>query len=86
MGSVWRLKKTMRATVDATGVDYIRRVRNGVQRMGQLIDALLQLSRITRAEINREECGRNGDGEAWWRGIWSRRIRSGDRRSRLRKG
>jgi signal transduction histidine kinase len=41
--------------VDATGVDYIRRVRNGVQRMGQLIDALLQLSRITRAEINREE-------------------------------
>jgi signal transduction histidine kinase len=41
--------------VDATGVDYIRRVRNGVQRMGQLIDALLQLSRITRAEINRED-------------------------------
>ncbi len=41
--------------VDATGRDYIRRVRNGVQRMGQLIDALLQLSRITRAEILRED-------------------------------
>jgi len=40
--------------VDATGRDYIKRVRSGVQRMGQLIDALLQLSRITRAEITRE--------------------------------
>jgi signal transduction histidine kinase len=41
--------------VDDTGKDYIRRVRGGVQRMGQLIDALLQLSRITRAELVREE-------------------------------
>ncbi len=41
--------------VDAVGQDYIRRVRTGVQRMGQLIDALLQLSRITRAEVTREE-------------------------------
>jgi signal transduction histidine kinase len=40
--------------VDATGRDYILRVRTGVQRMGQLIDSLLQLSRITRAEITRE--------------------------------
>jgi signal transduction histidine kinase len=40
--------------VDDAGRDYIRRVRAGVQRMGQLIDALLQLSRITRAEIVRE--------------------------------
>jgi signal transduction histidine kinase len=40
--------------VDATGRDYIKRVRTGVQRMGQLIDSLLQLSRITRAEIVRE--------------------------------
>ena len=39
--------------VDSTGRDYIARVRAGVQRMGGLIDALLQLSRITRAEINR---------------------------------
>jgi len=41
--------------VDDAGRDYIRRVRNGVQRMGQLIDALLQLSRITRADLNRED-------------------------------
>ena len=40
--------------IDATGRDYIQRVRTGVQRMGQLIDALLQLSRITRSEITRE--------------------------------
>ena len=39
--------------VDATGRDYIARVRSAVQRMGQLIDALLQLSRITRTELDR---------------------------------
>lgn len=48
------LEEDYQNAVDATGRDYIRRVRNGVQRMGQLIDALLQLSRITRAEISRE--------------------------------
>jgi signal transduction histidine kinase len=36
------------------GRDYITRVRNGVQRMGSLIDALLQLSRVTRGELVRE--------------------------------
>ena len=36
------------------GKDYIQRVRTGVQRMGGLIDALLQLSRITRADIERK--------------------------------
>jgi signal transduction histidine kinase len=40
--------------VDDVGKDYIRRVRSSVQRMGQLIDALLQLSRITRAPLVRE--------------------------------
>jgi signal transduction histidine kinase len=48
------LEEDYAAAVDATGRDYIHRVRTGVQRMGQLIDALLQLSRITRAEISRE--------------------------------
>ncbi len=48
------LEEDYAEAVDATGRDYIRRVRTGVQRMGALIDALLQLSRITRAEINRE--------------------------------
>lgn len=36
------------------GRDYIQRVRGGVQRMGMLIDALLQLSRVTRTELQRE--------------------------------
>ncbi len=39
--------------VGAEGKDYISRVRFGVQRMGGLIDALLQLSRITRADLER---------------------------------
>jgi signal transduction histidine kinase len=49
------LEEDYAEAVDATGRDYIRRVRAGVQRMGQLIDALLQLSRITRADLVREE-------------------------------
>ena len=36
------------------GKDYISRVRNGVQRMGLLIDSLLQLSRVTRFDVQRE--------------------------------
>jgi light-regulated signal transduction histidine kinase (bacteriophytochrome) len=49
------LEEDYAEAVDAVGRDYIRRVRTGVQRMGQLIDALLQLSRITRAEITRSD-------------------------------
>ena len=40
--------------LDDKGRDYISRVRNGVQRMGTLIDSLLQLSRVTRSETQRE--------------------------------
>ncbi len=40
--------------IDATGQGYIRRIRNAAQRMGELIDGLLQLSRITRGELNYE--------------------------------
>jgi signal transduction histidine kinase len=47
------LEEDYAEAVDAVGRDYIHRVRTGVQRMGGLIDALLQLSRITRAEITR---------------------------------
>jgi signal transduction histidine kinase len=36
------------------GRDYILRVRSGVQRMGTLIDALLQLSRVTRSDLQTE--------------------------------
>ena len=48
------LEEDYAEAVGDTGRDYIHRVRTGVQRMGGLIDALLQLSRITRAEITRE--------------------------------
>jgi len=42
------------SSLDADGRDYVQRIRKGVQRMGQLIDSLLQLSRITRADLARE--------------------------------
>jgi signal transduction histidine kinase len=50
------LEEDYASAVDAVGQDYIRRVRTSVQRMGQLIDSLLQLSRITRAEISKRDC------------------------------
>ncbi len=42
------------AALDAQGQDYLRRVRANASRMGQLIDDLLQLSRLTRAEMRLE--------------------------------
>jgi PAS domain S-box-containing protein len=40
--------------LDNQGKDYLQRVRAATQRMGTLIDDLLDLSRITRAEMRRE--------------------------------
>ncbi|MDJ0831901.1 MAG: ATP-binding protein [Gammaproteobacteria bacterium] len=40
---------------DPQGQEYLDRVRGGAQRMGKLIDDLLQLSRINRDEIAQEE-------------------------------
>jgi PAS domain S-box-containing protein len=40
--------------LDAQGHDYLRRIRAGSQRMGQLIDDLLNLSRVSRGEMSRE--------------------------------
>lgn len=37
--------------LDATGKDYVRRIRNASQRMALLIDDMLKLSRVTRHEI-----------------------------------
>lgn len=48
------LEEDFVSVVNEEGRDYIRRIRTGVQKMGQLIDSLLQLSRITRAELTRE--------------------------------
>lgn len=40
--------------LDALGQDYLRRVRTASQRMAQLIDDLLKLSRLTRGELHRQ--------------------------------
>ncbi len=40
--------------LDATGKNYLQRIRMAAQRMAELIDALLTLSRVTRAEMRRE--------------------------------
>ena len=39
-------------SLDENGRDYIEHIRKGVQRMGRLIEDLLRLSRVTRAELN----------------------------------
>ncbi len=39
------------AQLDPTGHDYLHRIRAATQRMGQLIDDLLTLSRVTRSEM-----------------------------------
>ncbi len=40
--------------LDERGRDYLRRVRAATQRMGELIDDILTLSRVSRAEMTRE--------------------------------
>jgi light-regulated signal transduction histidine kinase (bacteriophytochrome) len=40
--------------LDVTGQDYLRRIRNATQRMGNLIDDLLNLSQVTRSAMNLE--------------------------------
>jgi light-regulated signal transduction histidine kinase (bacteriophytochrome) len=40
--------------LDVAGQDYLRRIRNATQRMGNLIDDLLNLSQVTRSEMNLE--------------------------------
>ena len=49
------LKEDFSHCLNDEGQDYIGRVRGGVQRMGTLIDALLQLSRVSRSELQREK-------------------------------
>ena len=45
------LSEDYAARLDATGQDYLARVRNGAQRMSALIDDLLELSRVSRAVL-----------------------------------
>jgi len=39
--------------LDAKGLHYLNRIRSGTQRMGELIDDLLMLSRVTRADMQK---------------------------------
>jgi len=41
--------------LDDTGNDYLRRVRSATQKMGGLIDDMLQLSRVTRSALHRRQ-------------------------------
>lgn len=41
--------------LDATGKDYLQRIRSNARHMGQLIDDLLRLARISRAELRRQD-------------------------------
>ncbi|MGD1120149.1 MAG: PAS domain S-box protein, partial [Dehalococcoidales bacterium] len=43
------------ARLDDTGKDYLRRLRGASQKMGELIDGLLKLSRLTRNEMHPEK-------------------------------
>jgi light-regulated signal transduction histidine kinase (bacteriophytochrome) len=41
--------------LDEQSKDHLTRIRGATERMGQLIDALLDLSRVTRAQLQRED-------------------------------
>jgi signal transduction histidine kinase len=45
------LEEECRASMDERCADYVRRICRGVDRMGTLIDALLDLSRVSRADL-----------------------------------
>jgi len=48
------LEKRYAERLDDTGRDYLGRVRRASKRMGELIDDLLLLARVTRAELHKE--------------------------------
>lgn len=49
------LLKTYQGQLDVTGKDYLQRVRRASQRMGRLIDDLLQLSQVARSSLRRKQ-------------------------------
>ena len=48
------LEEYQNRPLDATGMDYLNRIRRATQHMGQLIDDLLKLSRVTRVDLHAE--------------------------------
>jgi PAS domain S-box-containing protein len=55
-----RLGTEYGAILDEQAKGYLDRIRNGAKRMGQLIEDLLSLSRITRIELSRREVDVSG--------------------------
>jgi PAS domain S-box-containing protein len=49
------LLEDYKSKLDETGKDYLNRLRGASQKMGELIDGILKLSRLTRNEIHREK-------------------------------
>jgi light-regulated signal transduction histidine kinase (bacteriophytochrome) len=49
------LRKEYGECLEGDGMEYIRRIDTGVTRMGQLIDDMLSLSRVSRQDLHREE-------------------------------
>ena len=49
------LQEDYAGQIDDTGINYLQRIRTGSQRMGNLIDDLLSLSRVSRIEMNRAD-------------------------------
>jgi two-component system sensor histidine kinase/response regulator len=60
-------------SLDEQGLDYVQRIRQSVRRMTQLIDGMLELSRVTRSELRRDRV----DLAAIARGVFAR-LRSQD--------
>ncbi|MES2659151.1 MAG: ATP-binding protein [Verrucomicrobiota bacterium] len=53
-GFAQALEEHVGGSLDATSLGYLQRVKNAAERMGLLIDDLLKLSRLTRAEMHVE--------------------------------
>ena len=54
-GFSYLLKEEYADRLDATGQEYLSRIRDASQRMGTLIDDLIELARISRQEMKRVE-------------------------------
>ncbi len=54
------LQEEYAGRLDAHGQDYLQRIRRAIQRMGELIDDLLRLSRVTQADLRHERIDLSG--------------------------
>lgn len=52
-GFSYALLEDYAGQLDETAQDYLNRIRQGAQKMGELIEAMLRLARLTRGEVNR---------------------------------